>query len=66
MCEVTNPVEREHTMTRRKARSGVVDLKALLERDEDYLRAMVQSVVQATLEAEMSEAIGAEKGERTG
>jgi hypothetical protein len=31
-------------------------LKALLQRDEDYLRAMVQSVVQATLEAEMAEA----------
>jgi putative transposase len=52
-------------MTRREARAGVVDLKALLGRDEDYLRAMVQSVVQATLEAEMSEAIGAEKGERS-
>lgn len=52
-------------MTRREAKSGVVDLKALLARDADYLRAMVQSIVQATLEAEMTEAIGAEKGERT-
>jgi putative transposase len=52
-------------MTRREAKSGVVDLKALLERDADYLRVMVQSIVQATLEAEMTEAIGAEKGERT-
>ena len=52
-------------MTKRQARTGLVDLKALLQRDEDYLRAMVQSVVQATLEAEMAEAIGAEKGERT-
>jgi putative transposase len=43
----------------------VVDLKALLERHADYLRAMVQSIVQATLEAEITEAIGAEKGERT-
>jgi len=65
ISDVTNPVEREHTMTRRQARAGVVDLKALLRRDEDYLRAMVQSVVQATLEAEMAEAIGAEKSERT-
>jgi Transposase, Mutator family len=65
MFEVTNPVEREHTMTRKEARLGVVDLKALLERDEEYFRAMVQSIVQATLEAEMAEAIGAEKGERT-
>lgn len=52
-------------MTRKEAKSGVIELKALLERDEDYLRAMVQSIVQATLEAEMTEAIGAEKGERT-
>ena len=65
MCDVTNLVEREHTMTKRQARTGVVDLKVLLQRDEDYLRAMVQSVVQATLEAEMAEAIGAEKSERT-
>jgi putative transposase len=47
-------------MTKREVRTGVVDLKALLERDEDYLRAMVQSVVQARPEAEMSEAIGVE------
>jgi putative transposase len=52
-------------MTKRQARADVVELKALLQRDEDYLRAMVQSIVQATLEAEMAEAIGAEKGERT-
>jgi putative transposase len=52
-------------MTKREAKSGVVDLKALLQRDADYLRAMVQSIVQATLEAEMTEAIGAGKGERT-
>ena len=65
MSDVTNLVEREHTMTKRQARTGVVDLKVLLQRDEDYLRAMVQSVVQATLEAEMAEAIGAEKGERS-
>jgi len=65
MSDVTDPVEREHTMTKRQARTGVDDLKALLRRDEDYLRAMVQSVVQATLEAEMAETIGAEKSERT-
>jgi putative transposase len=52
-------------MTRREAKSSVVDLKALLERDADYLRAMVQSIVQTTLEAEMTEAIGAEKGQRS-
>ena len=29
MSDVTDPVEREHTMTTRQARTGVVDLKAL-------------------------------------
>ena len=64
MFEVTNPVAREHTMTNKQARPGVVGLKALQERDSDYLRTMVQSIVQATLEAEMTEAVGAAKGER--
>jgi putative transposase len=39
-------------------------LKRLVEEDEDYLRAMVQSLVKPTREAEMTLALGAEKGER--
>ncbi|MER8931235.1 hypothetical protein NKI07_37150, partial [Mesorhizobium sp. M0859] len=39
--------------------------KALLLSDEDGFRQALQSVVQEVLEAEMTEAIGAEKGERT-
>jgi len=54
-----------HTMTKRESKAELVDLKALLARDQDYLRAMVESVVQATLEAEMTEALSAEKSERT-
>jgi putative transposase len=53
-----------HTMTKREGRSEAIDLKALLAADGDYLRTMVEAVVQATLEAEMTAAIGAEKGER--
>lgn len=53
-------------MTGEKRTVSLGEVKALLEGDGDYLRKMVQSIVQATLEAEMSEAIGAEKGERTG
>jgi putative transposase len=56
---------KEHTMTGRETRTKFGDVKALLEGDGDYLRRMVESVVQATLEAEMSEAIGAAKSERT-
>ena len=40
-------------------------IKVLLERDEDFVRTAVQSLVQAALEAEMTEALGAEKGERS-
>ena len=52
-------------MTRREVRSEAVDLKALLTGDGDYLRTMVEAIVQATLEAEMTEAVGAAKGERS-
>jgi putative transposase len=39
--------------------------KALLAQDRDFLRPLVQAVVQELLEAEMTEALGAAKGERT-
>lgn len=52
-------------MTAKQGKSGVIDVKALLEGEADYLRAMVRAVVEATLEAEMTAALGAEKGERT-
>lgn len=40
-------------------------VKGLLEQDGDFLRNLVQEVVQQTLEAEMEVAVGAGKGERT-
>jgi putative transposase len=52
-------------MTKREGKADRVDLKALLAADEDYLRTMVEAIVQATLDAEMTAALGAEKGERT-
>ena len=52
-------------MTRKQGTTGVIDVKALLDADGDYLRAMVRAIVEATLEAEMTAALGAEKGERT-
>jgi putative transposase len=54
-----------HTMTKRQGKSGAIDLKALLAGDEEFLRALVRTALQEVLEAEMSEALGAEKGERT-
>src|SRR5712692_9210087 len=52
-------------MTKGEGKAEVIDLKGLLARDGDFVRAAVEALVQAALEAEMSEAIGAAKGERT-
>lgn len=64
MSDVTDPV-RVHTMTRTEGNSEVIDIKGLLARDEDFVRAAVEALVEAALESEMTEAIGAAKGERT-
>ena len=52
-------------MTDRKVKSGTIDVKALLAGDEEFLRALVRTALQEVLEAEMTDALGAEKGERT-
>ena len=52
-------------MTKRKGKTEQIDVKELLARDEDFLQVALQALLQAALEAEMSETIGAEKGERT-
>jgi putative transposase len=52
-------------MTNREVRLSRSELKALLLSDEDGFRRVLQTVVQEALEAEMTETIGAEKGERT-
>ena len=52
-------------MTKKQGTTSMIDVKALLEGDGDYLRALVRAVVEATLEAEMTAALGAEKGERS-
>src|SRR5438309_11792840 len=51
-------------MTKRQGKSGTIDVKALLAQDEEFLRALVRTALQEVLEAEMTEALGAEKGER--
>ena len=51
-------------MTDRKGKSGTIDVKALLAGDEEFLRALVRTALQEVLEAEMTEALGAEKSER--
>src|SRR5512146_2184293 len=54
-----------HTMPRGKLRPTLAEVKALLAQDPDFLRPLVQTILQELLEAEMTEALGAEKGERT-
>jgi transposase-like protein len=52
-------------MTKGEGKAEVIELQAVLERDADFIRAAMRSVLQAALEAEMSETLAAEKGERT-
>jgi putative transposase len=52
-------------MPRGKLRPTWGEVKALLAADQDFLRPLVEAVLQELLEAEMAEALGAEKGERT-
>jgi putative transposase len=54
-----------HTMPRGKLRPTLEEVQALLAEDRDFLRPLVQAVLQELWEAEMTEALGAEKGERT-
>jgi hypothetical protein len=48
MFDVTVPVERKHAMTKVDRRGELIDLKGLLGSEEDYLRTMVEAIVQAT------------------
>lgn len=52
-------------MTRTSRIKTVNELKALVAADEDFLRPFVRIAVQEFLEAEMNEAPGAGKGERS-
>ena len=52
-------------MTRKKDSANRLDWKALMAGQEDFLRPLIQEVVEQVLEAEMDEALGAGKGERT-
>jgi putative transposase len=54
-----------HTMPRGKVRPALEEVKALLAQDREFLRPLVQAVLQELLEAEMTETLGAAKGERT-
>jgi transposase-like protein len=52
-------------MTVTKIRTDVSAVKQLLASDKEFLKPLIQAAVQETLEAEMTETLGAEKGERS-
>jgi len=52
-------------MTRKSSSKSVEELKVMLNQEEDLLRPIVQIAVQEFLEAEMQEALGVAKGERS-
>src|SRR3546814_13330190 len=52
-------------MTRTEIKPAVSAVKELLAQEPDALRELVRSVMQAMLEAEMDEALGAGKSERS-
>src|SRR5690348_15417386 len=64
MSQSPDPLARMHTMTGKKVKSGTIDVKAVLAGDEEFLRALVRTALEEVLEAEMTEALSAEKGER--
>jgi transposase-like protein len=51
-------------MTRGKSKRSLQEIKELIAGEEDILRPLIGAVLQEVLEAEMSQALGAEKGER--
>src|SRR5512144_2011840 len=66
MFDVTDPDERKRTMTEKKGKAEAIDVKALLARDEAFIRAIVKAALQEVLEAEMAEVVGAAKGRADG
>lgn len=52
-------------MTRKQNTAKTINWKELIAEQEDFLRSLIEEVIQQVLEAEMEEALGAGKGERT-
>jgi putative transposase len=52
-------------MTKKESKQKSQQIKALLKEDEDFLRLLMRAALQEVLEAEMTEAVGAGKAERT-
>jgi putative transposase len=63
--EVTKRPTKEQTMTRGNSSRNVTEINAEVAADQDLMRRLVERTVQDVLEVEMTEALGAGKGERT-
>jgi transposase-like protein len=55
----------KETMTPRQVNANVALVKEVLLQDGEFLRPLVQTIMQRILEEEMDETVGAEKSERT-
>ncbi len=51
-------------MTKRQVKGEAGEIKAILSGDDDFLRLAVKAAIQVALEAEMTEALSAERSER--
>jgi putative transposase len=65
MFESPDSVARNPAMTKIEAKPAVVAVNELFSKSPDGLRELVRTVMQEMLEAEMTDALGAEKGERS-
>jgi putative transposase len=65
MFRLTNSPVKGSAMTKNEATARGIDWKELLRSDEDGFRGLLQIAVQEVLEAEMTAALQAEKGERS-
>jgi putative transposase len=52
-------------MTRKQDSANRINWKEMMAEQEDFLRPLIQEIIQQVLEAEMEEVLGAGKGERT-
>ena len=50
MSRSPDPLARMHTMTKRQGKSRTIDVKAVLAKDEEFLRALVRTALQEVLE----------------
>src|ERR687886_2088303 len=64
-CLTSPTPSRSPAMTEAKGKLSVAAAKELLKGSPDGLREIVRAVLQEVLEAEMTDALGAAKGERT-